>query len=153
MSLVSVRRLLNQIADVVEKSYLPPYLLDDMLESLRESWFPQTPLSSFPAVNVTETSDHQIEVTAEIPGFTQEELQVHLDSDHRTLTFSGRNVREQTKQEDGRRYSYEFDVRKTLQLPARVNPDSVKASLENGVLTIRMDKAQEQRGGVKINIG
>jgi HSP20 family protein len=97
-----------------------------------------------PAVNVWETPE-AFHVEVEVPGFTQENLQVQVA--HKThLTIQGERPAEEP--EGGRwhrreRVSGRFT--RALELPAAVDADKVEAKLENGVLKLTLPKAEEAK--------
>jgi len=71
------------------------------------------------------------EVEMDLPGFARDEIEVTVEGD--TLTVKAH-------QDGGRRAS----VRRAFRLHD-VDPETVKASLRNGVLTIRVDKPEKSR--------
>ncbi|KAL5162891.1 17 class I heat shock protein [Glycine soja] len=86
-----------------------------------------------------ETTDSHV-LKAEVPGLKKEEMKIEVDSE-RTLQVSGeRNV--EKKDESGvERSSCMF--KKCFTLPPNAKLDLVKASYENGVLTITIPKMNE----------
>ena len=98
-------------------------------------------------MNVSET-DNEIRITAELPGVTEEDIDVSLDDD--VLTIRGEKKFERT--EGGEKESFHFVERsygtfqRAIRLPFPINPDQVKASFENGVLAVTLPKtAQAER--------
>lgn len=98
-------------------------------------------------VDVREDTDH-VYVEAELPGFGKDDVQITLENS--TLTISAQR-RENGKEGDGkkgewllreRRFSR---VQRSFTLPHTVNEQSVKAALNDGVLTITLDKREETK--------
>ncbi|MGN8545095.1 Hsp20/alpha crystallin family protein [Bradyrhizobium sp. 13971] len=92
-----------------------------------------------PNMDIAET-DRDIEITAELPGLEQKDVQVNLADD--VLTIKGEKKAE--KEEKDKNYfrmerSYGSFYR-SVQLPPGVNADSIKASLKNGVLKVTVAK-------------
>jgi HSP20 family protein len=88
---------------------------------------------------VTET-DKQIEITAEMPGLEERDVQVNLADN--VLTIRGEEKAE--KEEKDKTYrlverSYGSFVR-SLELPEGVNADAIKASIDKGVLKVTVPK-------------
>jgi HSP20 family protein len=92
-----------------------------------------------PSVDVTE-NDKQIEITAELPGLEDKDVQVNFADN--VLTIRGEKKAE--KEEKDKTYrlverSYGSFVR-SLELPAGVNADAIKASIDKGVLKVTVPK-------------
>jgi HSP20 family protein len=92
-----------------------------------------------PSVDVTE-NDKQIEITAELPGLEDKDVQVNFADN--VLTIRGEKKAE--KEEKDKTYrlverSYGSFVR-SLEVPAGVNADAIKASIDKGVLKVTVPK-------------
>jgi len=102
--------------------------------------FPSTGVAELlPSMDVTET-DKQIEITAELPGLEEKDVQVNVADN--VLTIRGEKKAE--KEEKDKTYrlierSYGSFVR-SLELPEGVNADAIKASIEKGVLKVTVPK-------------
>lgn len=97
-----------------------------------------------PRLDVHE-KDGELCIIAELPGVTQQDLDLQIEGD--MLTIRGERKSE-TEQERANYYIMERNYgrfQRTVQLPFSPNPDEVKASFENGLLTIRMPNAGSQR--------
>lgn len=96
----------------------------------------------FPAMDVWEDAD-TIWVEAEVPGFQQDEIDVHATGND--LTIEGQRKQEKAC-EDGLTYhqrernSGKFS--RMLTLPFDVDASKVEASLKDGILTVRLPKAE-----------
>jgi len=92
------------------------------------------------AVDVLETRTHII-VRAAIAGVGKEDLDLSVTTD--TLTIRG--ARDSETQEDAVTHVQECywgSFSRSIVLPARITPDRTKAELSNGILTIRLKKAE-----------
>ena len=96
------------------------------------------------AVDVHEDNDH-FYVEAELPGFTKDDVDITLEDGVLTI----RAQRKEEKKEGGeakqplhieRRWS-RFE--RSFTLPTVVKEDSVRAGLDNGILTVTLDKREE----------
>jgi HSP20 family protein len=97
-----------------------------------------------PAVDLFEDKN-DIVIKAELPGMEKENVEVKL-TDH-MLTIKGEKKKEQEIKEENyyrSERSYGSFIR-TLELPADVHADKVKASFKNGVLEVRLPKTEEAK--------
>jgi HSP20 family protein len=85
---------------------------------------------------------YELVVKTELPGISEKELEVTLEGDVLTIKAEKKDeVTEDTTQHTRERY-YGRYVR-SIYLPAKVNSEKVSASLENGVLELRLPRAEE----------
>jgi HSP20 family protein len=102
-------------------------------------------------MNVSET-DKEIRITAELPGVRQDDVDLTLDED--LLTIRGEKRFEQTDDKENFHFverSY-GTFQRSVRLPFPVDPEQVRASFENGVLTVRLPKTGRQERSRKIQI-
>ena len=92
-----------------------------------------------PNMDVTET-DKQIEITAELPGLEEKDVQVNVADN--VLTIRGEKKAEKEEKDKAYRLverSYGSFMR-SLALPEGVNADAIKANIEKGVLKVTVPK-------------
>jgi HSP20 family protein len=127
-------------------------LFDDFLRSFDR--FPSLPfreerLAEFsPKINVSE-NDRDIEVTVEVPGMDQNDVDVSLRDD--VLTIKGE--KKQEKEEKDKEYyhverSYGSFYR-SLQVPCEVDQDNINAAFKKGVLKITLPKSTKAQENVR----
>jgi len=100
---------------------------------------------------VSET-EKEIRITAELPGVTEQDIDVSLDDD--MLTIRGEKRFERTDEKETFHFvecSY-GTFQRSLRLPFAVNPDQVQASFENGVLTVTLPKTGRQERSRRIQV-
>ena len=76
-------------------------------------------------------------VTMDLPGVTKEHLSVSIE---------GKFVRIETAPEANRQFKGMYE------LPQEINPDATEAKLENGVLTLKLAKAEPVSTGRQITV-
>ena len=115
-------------------------LFDDDLMRPR-AWRPVT-LGAEPALDIT-TNPDELVVKASLPGWSPEDVEITLTGN--TLVISG-ELKEQARREEEswilneiRRASFS----RTLELPEGLLGDRATAAFENGILTLRIPKAEE----------
>ncbi|MFW5947668.1 MAG: Hsp20/alpha crystallin family protein [Gemmatimonadota bacterium] len=99
-----------------------------------------------PAADVMENSD-AIRVTLELPGMTAEDIEVNLENN--LLTVSGEKQEERTESDRNTRWHVSERrfgrFSRSFVLPREVDHDAIEAHFENGVLELRIPKAEEAR--------
>lgn len=97
----------------------------------------------FPAINLFEKGD-QIILKAEIPGMQKDDVRIEIHND--TVSLVGEKKRKGKDEVNYHRRERPWGTfRRQLALPFRVNPEKVAARLEDGVMTIEMEKAEEYK--------
>ena len=95
-----------------------------------------------PRLDVFE-SDRTIEMTAELPGVAEEDIELSLEGD--ILTISG----EKRGQHQGKKVHFTErsygTFQRSIQLPFAPDADRLEASSESGVLTIRFPRVEPER--------
>jgi HSP20 family protein len=106
-----------------------------------------------PAMDLVEEGDHFV-LRADLPGVGEDEVNVELEDN--VLTISGERRSEHEERKEGyhrlERASGRFS--RSLTLPDGVEPQSIDAKFDNGVLTVRIPKPQQRKPRrVAINVG
>jgi len=129
-----------------------------------DQFYSQTPLSSQldlaevdvytirPSLDVVE-SDTEMEISLDVPGVKEEDLDIHLDG--RLLTVKGSRSTENTEEKKDykiiERSSGSFQ--RAIRLPFDPASDDIKAKLDAGVLHVTLKKPENMAEGVKkINV-
>ena len=104
-----------------------------------------------PNLDVRET-EQGLEVSAELPGMSEEDVDLRLEGD--LLTLSGEKKDERTQEQGGLHLTERSFGRfqRAFRLPFQPNPEQVQAQFEKGVLRITLPKPQQQQGGGRIQI-
>jgi HSP20 family protein len=127
---------------LARRIYNPFDLATNELDRLFNGLRGEVPAQLAPyAVDVHEDADH-FYVTAELPGFTEKEIDVHLEDGVLSINAQ-RN--EEKKADRGalhveRRWT---QFQRSFTLPTAINENTVKAQLDAGVLTVTLDKREE----------
>jgi HSP20 family protein len=110
-------------------------------------------LSFIPSAEITETPE-AIHLKLEIPGMEAKDLNVEVTAD--SLIVNGERKSE-TKSENGGMTRTEFRYGKfhrQIPLPVRVNNADVTADYKDGILTLTLPKAEDEKNKVvKVAIG
>lgn len=101
-----------------------------------------------PSTDITET-DKSVDVSVELPGMTQDDIDISLS--HDALTIRGEKKIEHEEERKGvymseRSYGSFY---RTVPLPAGVDADKADATFKNGVLTVSLPKTPEAQAKIK----
>jgi HSP20 family protein len=100
--------------------------------------------SAWPQIEISETND-EIKVTAELAGLEERDVDVTLEEG--VLTLKGHKSLETNGSLYSERWEGAFE--RSIPVGQDVDPDKVKASFKNGILTIRLAKKPEPQRQVK----
>ncbi len=132
----SLRRDVNRIFDDFWRRFDQPFAALGRFEG------------AGPRTDIAET-EHALEVSVELPGFDQKEIDVALSDN--ALTIKGERKSEEQQSKKGyylseRSYGSFY---RSIPLPSGVDTDKANAEFKNGVLTVILPKTQETLSRVK----
>ena len=96
-----------------------------------------------PKLNVSQ-DDASLEISVELPGMNEKDIEVSLDKD--TLTIKGEKKADSENQEKSyyhKERSYGA-FQRSIRVSDEVEPDNIKASFKDGVLVISLPKAAKE---------
>ena len=111
-------------------------LVDQVWNGRQESWLP--------AVDVFDTKDAVV-LRAELAGMDPDEIQIEVEDN--VLTVKGeRKFEEKVDEERYYRVEQRFgSFQRNLALPQGVKPEDIAAGYEDGILTVTVPKAEEEK--------
>lgn len=113
-------------------------------ENFDRSWAQPTPSTWHPAVDVLESKDSYL-IRAELPGMKREDIKVEVKDG--TLVLSGERTSE--KPAEGVEYRHVERVNakfsRSFSLPETVKHEGIEATYKDGLLEIRVPKAEEAK--------
>ena len=125
--------------------YRPMGLLDEIDQLARDIWASWQPgffgMTLVPHTDVYEEKGQMV-VKTELPGITEKDLEVTLEGD--VLTIKAEKKEEVTEEATHHtRERYYGKYVRSMSLPSHVNGDKISAAFDNGVLELRIPKAEE----------
>ena len=100
--------------------------------------------AEYPPVNVWQSPSGVI-LTAEVPGYDADSLDVTVMADTVTIRAKGRNG-QLKERESYRRQERPLDAfERTIELPVEVDPQKTEARYEKGVLTLTLSRPEEHK--------
>lgn len=132
------RREIDRVFDDFFRDFTSP-----AFRAANGTWGAVTPL-----VDVTET-DKEVVITAELPGLDEKDFEVTLVGDVLTIRGEKKDEREQ-KNGDGYYMERRFGAfSRSLRLPFEAADDTVEASFDKGLLTVRIPKPADVQNAVR----
>ena len=125
---------------------------DSFWRSFNSPFFPVTANGVFgdgmPRMEVGE-SDKEVEISVELPGMSEEDIDVTLSNDVLTVRGERKEHREEKRKDyHVREWNY-GSLQRSVPLPSGLDLDQVKAHFKNGVLTVTLPKTEEAKNRVK----
>jgi HSP20 family protein len=103
-----------------------------------------------PSIDLCST-DEGVEITAELPGVSEDDIDLRLDGD--MLTISGEK-RDERKDEKNRLVERSYgSFSRSIQLPFTPDSNKIEADCEKGVLRVKLPRSAEQDRSKRIAIG
>ncbi|HLK84484.1 MAG TPA: Hsp20/alpha crystallin family protein [Xanthobacteraceae bacterium] len=110
--------------------------------SLEPFWRREPAWPATPAVDITE-SDKAYEITADLPGMSEKDIEVKLAPGGLTIKGEKREEKEE-KKKDYYLHERRFGAfQRSFRVPEGVEADKIEASFKNGVLTVTLPKTAE----------
>jgi HSP20 family protein len=116
-------------------------------------WTESGGLVPAPAAEISETPE-AIHLKLEVPGMGAKDLDIQVSKD--SVSISGERKQESKTEEDGvTRTEFRYGkFQRVIPLPARIENTNVVAEYNDGILTLVLPKAEEEKNKVvKVNIG
>ena len=119
-----------------------------------DSWpFPQGFRSSFPAVNVSE-NDKFYTLEMAVPGKTKKDFDLNVEDGVLSISSESESRSDEVDKNYTRQeYNYSSFYR-SFKLPSNVDPESIKARYEDGLLVVTIGKVKEaapEKKSVEVN--
>ena len=126
----------SNLRDEINRLFEEPFGLLERHADFFNGWTPN--------LDLYENKDSLV-ARVELPGMKKEEIEVWFDDG--ALHIAGERKFEQKEDESATHRLERFYGRfhRTVALPKQVNPDQVKATYEEGVLTVTLPKAEEAK--------
>jgi len=111
-------------------------LFEDRNSAVQQRWMP--------AMDLVEADDHFL-LKADLPGLSEEDVAIEVRDN--ALTISGERKAEHERRERGwYRVERSFGrFSRSLSLPEGVDPDSISASFDRGVLSVTIPKPEQRK--------
>jgi HSP20 family protein len=115
--------------------------MDLLTEGLTKGIWRETTAGVFPLMNVTEDKEKYY-VRAELPGIKAEELDISVTGDSLSISGEKKVPIEQENAQYHRREREAGKFSRIISLPSQIDTGKVEAHCADGILTIRLPKAE-----------
>lgn len=125
--------------------------VDRLFEAVnRQAGFRSVSHQAYPAINLYDQDDQAV-LVADVPGLDPKTLELTVLDD--TLTLQGERPNDLQDQEQSLLHERPYgSFQRTITLPDSVDPDSIQAQYQQGVLTVTMQKVEAVKPRrIKIN--
>ena len=122
-------------------------------QEMARSWSEEPEFVSSSVRVDLEDGDDEFVLTAELPGFEKDDIDVRVTD--RTLRLEVEHAEETEEEEEGeyvRRERHRASVARSISLPEAVEADDISATFNNGVLTVQLPKSEPVTQGKQIEI-
>jgi HSP20 family protein len=111
-----------------------------------ENWFKAESELLHPVkLNVSE-NEKSLTLEAEVPGFTEKDLQIEVEPQRVTITGKRETSKKQEKGKTVYEEMHSDEILRVVDLPAQVEAGKASATLKNGVLEVEMPKIVKSVG-------
>jgi HSP20 family protein len=139
---IEFRRLLEQMQENIE----------DVAHGLEgDSPGHRSALTSAISVDI-EDREEAFVVTAELPGFEKDDIDVRLADQRLHIEAEHREESDQTDGEYIRRERRHTSVARSVRLPEAVETADIEATYNNGILTVHLPKSEPAATGTQIDV-
>ena len=145
------RKRPTQLAFIdMRDEFLKPFdqVFDQMLTQQFPNFAEQTGIDflkgAYPKCNIIDTDD-AVEVIAEIPGLTKDDVNIKVENG--VMTISGRQsvAHDKPSTKYIRRELKHSSFKRSFELGDTLDPSQISAAFENGILTISIPKKEEAK--------
>jgi HSP20 family protein len=143
----SLRREVDRLFEAFDRG-LWSWPFGRSLLDIAPAWSRELTLPATPSVDIVE-KDKAYEITAELPGMDEKNVEVKLVNDTLTIRGEKKEEKEEKKKDyylSERRYGA-FERR--FRVPEGVDADKIEAAFKNGVLTVTLPKSAEAQKAEK----
>jgi HSP20 family protein len=146
----SLHHQINRLFDDLSRGFWRPFR--SSITAAEPFWRREMTWGAAPAVDIAE-SDKAYELTAELPGMDEKNIEVKLADG--SLTIKGEKQEEKEEKEKGyylhERHFGSFE--RSFEVPEGVDTDKIAAAFKKGVLTVTLPKKPEaQKPAKKIEV-
>lgn len=127
------------MANIVKRSvYWPFRAFDDLWNDFTILKFPDV---EFPRIDIKE-DDKEYSITAEVPGYTKEEINIEIDNGVLNISSEHKEQKEETKKDYIYKERSESSFRRSIRIPDNIKTEELDARLDNGLLTLHIPKKE-----------
>lgn len=143
----SLRREVDRLFEDFDRNLWPSPFRRPAFD-IEPFWRRELSWGAAPAVDIVE-KENAYEVTAELPGIEEKNIEVKLAEGALTIKGEKREEKEEKKKDYYLHERHFGSFERRFAVPEGVDTDKIEASFKKGVLTITLPKTPEARASVK----
>jgi len=142
----SISERIERIYDAISRRAFELYERDGRVDGHDLShWLEAEKEFLLPVQTSLEETEGEFVVRAEVPGFTASNLEVNVEPRRVTIFGKSESKQETKKGEVLRAEESSSEIFRAIELPSEINATKVSATLKDGLLEIRIPKAQAKK--------
>lgn len=138
--LENLRRQVDRLFDDFDRGRYLPFGRGSF--DIEPFWRREAGFAGLPAVDIIEKDD-AFEITAELPGMDEKNIQVKLNQGNLTIKGEKKDEREEKKKDYHLSERHYGSFQRTFGLPDGVDAEKIEAHFTKGILTVRLPKKPE----------
>ncbi|HYQ38802.1 MAG TPA: Hsp20/alpha crystallin family protein [Pseudomonas sp.] len=138
--LENLRRQVDRLFEDFDRGWHLPFSRASF--DIEPFWRRELSFSGMPAVDIIDKND-AIEITAELPGLDEKNIEVKLSNGNLTIKGEKKDEREEKKKDYYLSERHYGSFQRTFRLPDGVDPEKIEAHFSKGVLTLHLPKKPE----------
>lgn len=147
--LEGLRRQVDRLFEDFDRGWRMPFSRSGF--DIEPFWRRELSFSGMPAVDIIE-KDNAFEITAELPGMDEKNIQIKLSGGNLTIKGEKKDEREEKKKDYYLSERHYGSFQRTFGLPEGVDPEKIEAHFSKGVLTLTLPKKPEAQKEKTIDI-
>ena len=147
----SLRQEMNRLIDDLDRDFWRAPFRRSVFD-VDPFWRRELTWAAAPAVDIAE-KDNAYEVTAELPGLDEKDIEVKLSNGNLTIKGEKQEEKEEKKKDYYLHERHFGSFERCFRVPEGVDADKIEATFKKGVLTVRLPKKPEaQKAETKITV-
>lgn len=130
------------LPSILKDNWIPGVFDNFLGSNLMNDRFNNNYSVSLPSVNIIEDKE-EFRIDLAAPGLSKKDFAIDIHNKVLTISSESKNENEENRGNYMRREFYFSSFKRSFSLPETVDPDKIKASHQNGILSVHIPKKKE----------